>query len=634
MHQSRFLGAVYCFGSLLTLLGCSSAPRNLHSVGDRLPASLREVPPGADRVTLSPLQLQTQADFYFSKGEMLSNQGQSMEAIESFKMVQIYDQESSRVPLRLAMEYAKVGLGSEAISSAQIAIQKNPENADARILLGQLYSALKMYDRAQSQFRAVLEKDPKNYEAAMLMGAVYAEQKKYDLAMERFTQLGKTEEFDAAHLAWFYVGRLHLELKKAGFEKAAMNAFDESLRIRPKFFEAALAKAAVLSDQKRVSAAREVLVRFQREQGPHPRVAEILYQAYIEEKNLPEAYEQLKVLEQESDDPLGVKLRMALVAFEMKEYQKAESKLQDLVRSAPDNDRVRFYLAAVYDHQDRVDRAIESYLKVPSISRYYVDARMRAGVLLYEQKQTSRSVKELGEAVGLVKDSVRLHLLYARLLSESGKAREGWKHLQSVRELFEKDSDLHFALAGLADELEGKSAALPHLRKAIEYNPNNALALNYLAYTMAELGVDLPEAEGFAKRALEILPQDGHVLDTYGWILFKRNRVAEAIVILEKALRASPEEGVIAEHLGDAYRESRLLGKAKEMYQRAMTFEKDRNRAQALRDKVESVEVQLLRSADQASPSSPSAQAQEPSEQVVKPRSPAATSESHAPADQ
>ena len=52
---------------------------------------------------------------------------------------------------------------------------------------------------------------------------------------------------------------------------------------------------------------------------------------------------------------------------------------------------------------------------------------------------------------------------------------------------------------------------------------------------MAETGGDLDKAMGFAQKALTQRPEEPSVLDTVGWIYFKKGDTAKAIEYLERA---------------------------------------------------------------------------------------------------
>ena len=81
---------------------------------------------------------------------------------------------------------------------------------------------------------------------------------------------------------------------------------------------------------------------------------------------------------------------------------------------------------------------------------------------------------------------------------------------------------------------------IAQMNKVLEQDKDHVQALNYLAYTYAEMGNHLDEASALAHHALELQPNDGYILDTIGWIQFKKGEVEEAIKYLEAAVKARP----------------------------------------------------------------------------------------------
>ena len=77
---------------------------------------------------------------------------------------------------------------------------------------------------------------------------------------------------------------------------------------------------------------------------------------------------------------------------------------------------------------------------------------------------------------------------------------------------------LSFGEVRLTDE------ALACMHRALEKNPDNASALNYIGYTWAEKGVKLDEAEEMISRAIELRPEDGYIVDSLGWVYYMRAR--------------------------------------------------------------------------------------------------------------
>ena len=98
-------------------------------------------------------------------------------------------------------------------------------------------------------------------------------------------------------------------------------------------------------------------------------------------------------------------------------------------------------------------------------------------------------------------------------------------------------------------------AAEVEFRKVLEADPENANALNYLGYMLADRNVRLDEAQKLISKAVELDPQNGPYLDSLGWVYYRQNRLEEAAGYLQKALQKSStsNDPTVHDHLGDVY---------------------------------------------------------------------------------
>jgi tetratricopeptide (TPR) repeat protein len=133
------------------------------------------------------------------------------------------------------------------------------------------------------------------------------------------------------------------------------------------------------------------------------------------------------------------------------------------------------------------------------------------------------------------------------------------------------------------------------MKAVIHADPTHAQALNYLGYTYAELGTNLDEAESLVKKAIEHQPNDGYIIDSLGWVYYKKGLYKTAIEFLEEATILVPDDPTILEHLGDAYMKVDNLQKGLEYYRKALK-EKEAD-TKALEQKIQSVEKLLGRDA-------------------------------------
>ena len=90
-------------------------------------------------------------------------------------------------------------------------------------------------------------------------------------------------------------------------------------------------------------------------------------------------------------------------------------------------------------------------------------------------------------------------------------------------------------------------------KKALELFPDQPLVLNYLGYSWVDKNINLDEAFKMLRRAVELRPQDGYIVDSLGWAHYRLGRYDEAVKELERAIELKPSDPVINDHLGDAY---------------------------------------------------------------------------------
>ena len=86
--------------------------------------------------------------------------------------------------------------------------------------------------------------------------------------------------------------------------------------------------------------------------------------------------------------------------------------------------------------------------------------------------------------------------------------------------------------------------------ECLKIAPNDIAALNNLAYLYVD-DLDKPEkALPYIQKVYKLMPQDPNVLDTYGWVLGKLKRYAEAKKYLQRSIERDPELVAARYHLG------------------------------------------------------------------------------------
>ncbi len=112
---------------------------------------------------------------------------------------------------------------------------------------------------------------------------------------------------------------------------------------------------------------------------------------------------------------------------------------------------------------------------------------------------------------------------------------------------------LHVQLGQLLGQAGQLEQACAEYEKALEILPDNFIALNNLAYVLAEEMDQPAKALVYAKQAASQNPQP-ETLDTFGWVLVKLGRYQDAISELTLAIQRDPYFVAARAHLGEAFR--------------------------------------------------------------------------------
>jgi Tfp pilus assembly protein PilF len=109
------------------------------------------------------------------------------------------------------------------------------------------------------------------------------------------------------------------------------------------------------------------------------------------------------------------------------------------------------------------------------------------------------------------------------------------------------------ALLGRAElllRMDRVDDAVAQYRAAAKRWPESAMSLNALGYTLADRTDEYREAEKLIRKALEYDPDSPAIIDSLGWVLFKRGEYEAALVELERAYEKLDDHEVAA-HIVD-----------------------------------------------------------------------------------
>ena len=148
---------------------------------------------------------------------------------------------------------------------------------------------------------------------------------------------------------------------------------------------------------------------------------------------------------------------------------------------------------------------------------------------------------------GTSERAVRLHVRAETLIGRGDRANAR-RALEQAVELAPSAAASRMLLADLLNVANEPALASEQYRKVVALQPNNAVALNNLAYDIAVREKKPAEALPMAQRALTLNPREPTILDTVGWIQYLMGNTAEAAKILVQAARGAPGNPEIRLH--------------------------------------------------------------------------------------
>ncbi len=229
---------------------------------------------------------------------------------------------------------------------------------------------------------------------------------------------------------------------------------------------------------------------------------------------------------------------------------------------APAHDMALATLAELFESREQVIAAIETFNAIPPSSPLHASAQVDIGMLLERIDRKEDAVAHL-EAL-IARDARNREAIVAladihRMRRNFPEAAEMYTRAIDLIETPEPDDWTLFFFRGAALERAGDwERAEADLKQALELVPETsplgeAQILNYIGYSWVDMGIRLDEGFANIQRAIELAPNDAHIIDSLGWAYFRLGRYEDAVRELERAVEQLPNDPVVNEHLGDVY---------------------------------------------------------------------------------
>lgn len=287
------------------------------------------------------------------------------------------------------------------------------------------------------------------------------------------------------------------------------------------------------------------------------------------------------------NEPTNTAPRTILIAvlMEAEQYDKAHSVVDEWLGAGGDVhmlDRLRSMKLILYARQELFDELVQfgrewaekspdatlpfrlTFALLAEHEKYDQALKVAEDWLKHQEKlppDTPERTEKILDAKGAI----------VRVLLLAGNKEQA---LALAREFVQTDPQRHQALRILRMALalmEKEDEALKVAEKIYELNPGDPGINNDLGYSWADKGINLDKAEAMIRKALVARPDEAAFKDSFGWVLYKQGRFAEAKTVFDDVL--SDKDGqhpVMLDHAGDVCWRLGLKAEAIRLWERAV----------------------------------------------------------------
>lgn len=461
--------------------------------------------------------------------------------------------------------------GEQALAAAKAWRQALPQSREAADYTAQILIALGRTNELAPPLRALIQLTPAPQQPQVIAGIPRSLQRLPDKqaiarVVDEATQPWRQPPLELAE-AWAASGEAWLGARQPD---KVMAAAQRALTLKP-----ALPLAGLLAvDLMGAQAGAEELIQAQLAQPDAPPIVRLAYGRKLAAlKRYEEAAAQLDAVLATQPDQPGIWLTLAAVRIELRQLDKAEVALRQVLATKPaenphrsgnlplmvsdaagsgltEQQQASILMAQIAEQRKQPQAALDWLGRADPDNQVLGIQTHRARILmrmgrLQEARSTLRKLPETEPRDAAIKIQAE-----AQLLREARRLQEAHDVLADGARRFPEDGDILYDQAMVAERLGRHEQMETLLRKVMTLSPDNANAFNALGYSLADRGIRLDEARQLIDRALALRPGDPFITDSLGWLMFRSGQFEEALRTLKEAYDKRPDPEIGA-HIGE-----------------------------------------------------------------------------------
>lgn len=557
------------------------------SVAQGLKGLLKRKNPEAEAVERNTAR---RYQFFFLEAVSMEEKGKYAEAYDLFRHCLALNPNSAATYFKLSPYETRLGADTTALRYLEKAAALSPSNNNYQESLAQMYLNNGLYKQSIAAYEKVMETNHNRIDILQMLLRLYANQEDYDNIINTLNRMelieGSSEQLSISKMR-IYETQGNKEGALAELSAlAAKHPNDLNYRVmvgnwlmnNGKSDSALVVFTDVLRIEPDNSMAQISMHDYYRQTGQKEQADELLHSLLMNEKT--------------DEDTKMTLLRQTIAKSTPADSTAVVSLFHEVLAQPQESSQIAQMYAAYTIKTGMPEDSIRAALNgVLALEPDNFTARAELIQRSWNNKEYNNVAAECEQAVMYHPDRLVFYYFMGLAYYQIEDYEVGVRSLRRGAEQLTDESDPDmasdlYAMMGDMLHIEGMDAqAYEAYDSCLQWKPNHIGCLNNYAYYLSENDADLEKAERMSYQTIIEEPENATFLDTYAWILFKRERYAEAKEYIDKALShlESDQNATIVEHAGDIYALNGEMDKAVEYWKRAI---KEGGDAKILRKKI------------------------------------------------
>ncbi len=459
--------------------------------------------------------------------------GDTSEAFASLKSLSA-ESDDTYADLALVSAHLKRADFDAALLATDAVARKQPKSSLATELRGRVLAAKGDIAGARAAYEAVLTSDPKSSQAVVALAEIDVRERKLDAAQARLDRATQQQPDNAV-----------FQLMLAQIRERAGAPIEEVRKIIGAAIKAspldAGARVQLIDSNLRAKQFKEALAAAQAADAAIPNDYQILdaqgrTQALAGDSQ--QAISTFRRLANTDSNQVGPHLRLATLYRDGGNVDAAVASLRRAIELDPTHAQARTDLIGLLFANKRQAQAVqisrELQQRFPALDTGY----LLESATLVRTKDLTGAIAVLRSGYAKSNDKAELARQLYRQLQAAGRGSEADALGMDWIKRQPNDAGMQFEIGAAALGRQQLGVAETHLRLAVALNGSHPIALNNLAWVLAAQGKT--GALPFVRRAVELLPNQPPILDTLAMVLANEKQLPEALQVQKQAVSLAP----------------------------------------------------------------------------------------------